>query len=50
LGQGLDLMVPARRPEQEWDGFVPAERLTCGWVRRSHSTRERKEKVLLFDF
>lgn len=41
LGQGLGQMVKASIPAEEWDGIVPEQRLTCGWLQGSHRRRQR---------
>lgn len=49
LGQGLDKMVPASRPQPQWDGKVPQQRLTCSWVERSHKRRMRERDLAMSD-
>jgi hypothetical protein len=41
LGQGLADMVPAAKPQKQWDGKIPEQRLTCKWIEESHKRRER---------
>ncbi len=48
LGQGLAKMVPASAPAKQWDGVVPEQRITCGWMARSSERRERRNRRLTY--
>ena len=49
LGQGLSKMTSASVKSVEWDGIVKPQRLTCGWVQRSHKIRENVERYASID-
>lgn len=48
LGQGLDKMVPATKVTPAWDGVIPEQRVTCGWMVRSHRRREREIRRMVY--
>lgn len=45
FGTGLNRMLPAMKQETPWNGVIPDQRLTCGWVERSNNRRERREAL-----
>ncbi len=49
LGQGLSHMTSAEVKSVPWDGIIPPQRITCGYVQRSHRSRERHERFALVD-
>lgn len=49
LGQGLAKMTPASLTKDPWNGILEHERLTCGWLRKSHERRERTERLAFND-
>lgn len=49
LGQGLSTMVRATLSKPDWDGIIPSQKLTCGWVERSHRKQVRESAALLSD-
>ena len=49
LGQGLSHMTAASIRPVTWDGIVKPQRITCGWVQRSHKARERANQYANID-
>jgi hypothetical protein len=46
IGQYLDKMVPANVVAKEtFDGYIPPQRLTCGWIAKSHKQQERSRRL-----
>lgn len=42
FGLGLGEMMKPSKPKEQWDGVIPEQRITCGWVARSSKRRERE--------